>query len=54
MKWNEQENKGRVKALIGMKELIPNGFQPEISEDLGKKIIISSENDLKKVLQNFV
>lgn len=54
MKWNFQENKGKVKALIGIKEFLRNGgFPPEISFDLKKIIVISSSKDLNQILKKF-
>ncbi|MCD4694352.1 hypothetical protein K8R62_03270 [bacterium] len=51
MEWNHQENKGNVKKLIGIKELLKNEeFPPEISLDMNN-IIISSINDLDKVIK---
>lgn len=53
MKWNFQESKGKVKALIGVKELLRNGeFPPEIQYDLDKIIIISSIKELDKILKS--
>jgi len=54
MKWNYQEKKGNVKALIGIKELLRNEeFPPEITLDMEKCIIISSIDKLSKVVQRF-
>lgn len=53
MKWNYQENKGKVKALIGVKEFLRNEeFPPEISSDMNKFMIISSVDDLDKTLKS--
>ena len=53
MKWNYQENKGKVKALIGIKEFLRNGeFPPEISSDMNKFMIVSSVEDLDKTLKS--
>lgn len=52
MKWNYQENKGKVKAIIGIKELLRNHeFPPEISFDMKKIIFICSVKDLDAVLK---
>jgi len=55
MKWNFQERKGNVKALIGIKELLPGGKMPkELTHDkMGEMIKIISVNDLQKTLLKF-
>ncbi len=54
MKWNYQEKRGRVKQLIGIKELLRDGeFPPEISYELEPITTICSVNDLPKVLKKF-
>lgn len=50
MKWNHQENKGKVKALIGIKEFLKNGFPLEIS-DLNKLIVLTSVKNLQKTVE---
>jgi len=55
MKWNYQEHKGSVKALIGIKEFLRNGeFPPEISFDMSRLITISSVDELKNTLKKFI
>ena len=54
MKWNYQENKGKVKALIGIKELLRKGkFPKEFSFDMKKMITICSFKDLNKIIQRY-
>ncbi len=54
MKWNYQQGKGRVKALIGIKELLNNGrFPPEISWDLENMIMVSSIVNLENSIGKF-
>ncbi len=53
MKWNYQENKGKVKALIGIKEFLRNEeFPPEVSFEMNKFMIISSAEGLDKTLKS--
>ncbi len=53
MKWNYQEKKGKVKALIVIKEFLKNGeLPPEISYDLGDLIIKCSIDDLEETIKN--
>ncbi|MBI2583028.1 MAG: hypothetical protein HYW25_00015 [Candidatus Aenigmarchaeota archaeon] len=54
MKWNYQEGKGKVKALIGIMEFLRGEkFPPEISFDMEKLIVISSVNGLEKAIEKF-
>jgi len=51
MKWNYQDKKGKVNALIGIKELLRDGeFPPEISFDMQDLISLSSVDDLDEHL----
>ena len=52
IKWNYQEKKGKLKMLIGIKELLREGqFPPEIGYDLKKIIQVISIKDLAQTLQ---
>ena len=52
MKWNYQDKKGKVKKLIGVKELLRNDeFPPEISLDMKDIITICSVNDLDQAIK---
>ena len=55
MKWNFQEAKGNTKALICIKELLPNGEMPkELTQDkMGKMIAVISAKDLEKTILKF-
>jgi len=54
IKWNFQEKKGKLRALIGVKEFLRNGeFPQEISYDLDKLIKIVEIKELGKVLKKF-
>ena len=55
MKWNFQEGKGKTKALIGIKELLPGGEMPkELTYDkMGEMIKIISVKDLQKTILKF-
>ncbi|MBW3016899.1 hypothetical protein KY316_00880 [Candidatus Woesearchaeota archaeon] len=53
MKWNYQEKKGKVKALIGIKELLNSGKVPSEFEDMSNIIVISSVADLDKIIKKF-
>ena len=51
MKWDHQESKGHVKALLGIKELLRGGrFPPEMSKDLAGLIRIVPCAKLKAAL----
>lgn len=51
MKWNAMEKRGRVKKLIGVKELLRNGeFPPEIATDLQSLIEIVPAEELANAL----
>jgi hypothetical protein len=53
IKWNHQEKKGKVKAIIGIKELLRNNeFPPEITYDLKDIIKVCSVSHLDRVLKN--
>ena len=52
IKWNHQENKCRIKALIGVKELLRDGkFPPEIEYDINDKIVYAGVKELAKKLK---
>ncbi len=52
MEWNFQENKGRVKTLIGIKELLRNQeFPPEATFDMNSFMKVISVKDLSDVLK---
>jgi hypothetical protein len=54
MKWNYQEKKGNIKALIGIKEFLRDEeFPPEISWDMERLISVSSINELSNTLKRF-
>jgi len=54
MKWNYQEKKGNVRALIGIKELLRNNeFPPEISFDLNKLMVVDSIKNLDKIIKKY-
>jgi hypothetical protein len=51
MKWNNQEKKGRVRKLIGIKEFLRGGeFPPEISWDMEKIITVIPASKLGQVI----
>ena len=51
MKWNHQDGKGRVKKLIGIKELLRGGkFPEEIAFDIKDITTVVSIKDLPKAL----
>ena len=52
IKWNTVEHRGKVKKLIGIKELIRTGdFPPEITADLRPLITITPATALASVLE---
>ncbi len=54
MKWNKAENKGRVKKLIGIKELLrEEQFPPEIAADLADMIEIIPAAELLPTLNSW-
>jgi hypothetical protein len=55
MKWDYEQNTGKVKALIGIEELLPDGkFPKEISYDaVGKLLEVSSVKGLPKAIGKF-
>lgn len=53
MKWNYQDKKGKVKALIGIKEFLKDGKFPPEFEDMEKIIVVTSVADLDNVLKKF-
>jgi hypothetical protein len=52
MKWNYQEKKGNVKAMVGIKEFLPRGFPPEISYDMKNMIKMTTIKDLDKTIKS--
>jgi hypothetical protein len=54
MKWNHQDGKGKVRKLIGIKELLRNDeFPPEITFDIKDITTVVSIKDLPKKLTEF-
>jgi len=52
MKWNYQENKGRVKIIVGIKELLRDEeFPPEISFEMDKFIRVVSFSELYSIIR---
>jgi len=52
IKWNHQENKCKIKSLVGIAEFLRDGtFPPEVAYDLNDKIVYTNVKELANALR---
>jgi hypothetical protein len=55
MKWNYQDRRGKVKALVGVKELLRGGeFPPELAYDMNKFMFVIPLSELDALVKTLI